>query len=583
MFSFNQKRFVSLVLTFCSFCLVQTSAASLKLSVDQTQVPPGGTIRLNLIFEGMGGSPQIDDLKIDGFRTVDRSTSSSIRIINGVRSNSFTVSLTLLAERTGKFKVGPYELTLGQERVLSNSLELVVTNQPSSQKTKEKIFVKAQLSESEVVSGQQLFYILKVFRPAKNFGYSRLSFSLPEFKDMIVEEKQATQEEAQQVVNGELYQITEVKVPVFAVKQGTLEIPPGSVTYSVRGSRRRRGLFSTFIGDDFFSLGRGAKKVAYAPALSLNVKDLPVPRPPNFAGLVGSYLVEAKIDQDEVQVGENLTLTLSCTGIGALQDFKGFSPEIPGFRVYADGEGNLEKKRTKDGKLGGVKTFQFALVPQKEGQFVLGPFEISYFDPGKAQYITVKTKPLKLGVLKGAEPIPGLEVGYMAPLRQVEKEKIRILKKDILPIFLDWNAGRSWVHLQTWTWVLLFALVILGTVGLEHWFRVLSHRSMNPLQEAYRSAYDVYLQESQDPDKRLGSAFTPFLLRKLKQEIREVTPQEVRTLLERRELAPELCESILALMEQEESLRYSGTGQARVPQATSQSWNRLAKDVQHQL
>jgi len=535
------------------------------------------------MFEGMSGSPQIENLDIDGFRIVDRSTSSSVRIINGVRSNSFTVSLSLLAEREGRFKIGPYELTLGQEKILSNSIEVRVTNQPSTHKTPEKIFVKAKLSDREVVSGQQLFYILEVYRPARNFGYSRLSFSLPEFKDMIVEEKQATQGERKQVVNGELYQITEVKLPVFAVKQGTLEIPPGSVSYSIKDPRRRRGLFCNFLGDDFFCLGGGKKKTAYAPALKLRVKDLPSPRPQNFGGLVGSYVLEARVDKEEVAVGENLTLTLACTGIGALQDFKGINPEISEFKVYPDGEGTLEKKRDKEGRLGGVKTFQYALVPQKEGDFVLGPFELVYFSHEKARYLSAKTSPIKVRVLKGVDPITATRPLRSNLSKSVTKEKIRILEKDILPILMDWDAGEGEIRLPKWAWALLFAMVLAGTIGLDARSKVLAHRSRNPIQEAYRNAYEVYLKESETPSERIGNRFTYFLLKKLKQEVREITPQETRKLLADCKLSAELTQSILTLMEEEESLQYSGGSRKGSSGEAPQTWNRLAREVERQL
>ena len=551
-------------------CVFTDFAASLTLSADRTEVIPGESVSLNFLFEGVSSPPDLSSLTIDGFRVMDRSTSTSLRIINGVRTDSYTVSFQILASREGSFRIGPYELRDGSQTIQSNSIDLRVTKRPTQAKKRERIFAEAELSQPDATSGEQLFYILKVYTPVRNFGFSRINFSLPEFQDLIAEEEQASQKKSQEVLDGVLFQVTEIQVPIFAVRSGLLEIPPASISYMVSTGKKGRDFFSNFFGDDFFTRGRGTKKTSYSNPLTLRIASLPQTRPKEFSGLVGEFHLEAAVDRTDLKVGENLTLTIRCTGIGSLQDWSGPKVEIPGFRVYPDGEGTLEKKRTQEGFVGGVKTFQYALVPQEAGDTRLGPFQLIFYQPKTKTFRTVSTKEFTIIVTAPENQNSLVTTSDPTPIM---KKKVEILRKDILPIELDWDARRP-VGPEGWSWLGLIFVVLLVTGGLENRMRRRDESLRNPVEKAYRQALALYSLE-QGEGGTFSAAVSKFFLRKLRIPIREVTPQELCALLRRSGMEQEAIDRVRRLLEQEEMNRYTGKI-AGLPDP--KSWEGLVKE-----
>ena len=536
-------------------CLLShPEAASLTLSTDQAEVIPGDTFAVEFRFEGVSSTPNLDSLEINGFEVVNRSSSTSVRIVNGQRSDSVSITLSLLTQKEGVFQIGPYELKEGTEVIRSNSLEIRVTNKPSVKTSGKRIFAKASLNQPSAISGEQLFYHLKVYRPARNFGFSRLNFSLPEFQDLIVEEEQGTQKESQEIIDGILYQVTEIQVPIFAVRSGLIQIPPASISYRVRAGGTRRDLFSNFFGDDFFSRTRGKQKTSYSNSLELRVGSLPEKRPEQFSGLVGEFKFEAQVDRTALEVGENLTLTLRCTGIGSLQDWQGPEVALPGFKVYPDGEGVLDRKRTQEGYVGGIKTFKYALVPQNAGEIRLGPFQLIFYQPKSKTFRTASTDEFTITVSPSQNQSTVLVDGGQS---SVLKKKVRVLSKDILPIELDWDKDRP-LGGGVALWIGLILLVLLATLGLE--LRMRSHMIglQNPKELAYRQSLILFHQEVEGEGGSVSEALRRFLLRKLKVSLREVTPQELCALMQRAGLEQEPIDRIRRLLEQEEMNRYTG-------------------------
>ena len=527
-------------------------SANLVISVDQAEVIPGDSIALELRFEDITAVPNLDSLKIDGFQIVNRSSSTSVSIMNGRRSNSVTVTLTLLAQKEGVFSIGPYQLEANGKAVRSNSVEIKVTRTPSSKGPANRIFAKASLSQPSAVSGEQLFYQLKIYRPARNFGFSKLNFSLPEFQDLIDEQKQSTQKESQEIIDGTLYVVTEIQVPIFAVRSGLIQIPPASISYILRSSGTSRDIFD-FFGDDFFSR-RGQKKTSYSNSVDLRVGPLPVQKPELFSGLVGEFEFEAEVDRTNLRNGENLTLTLKCTGIGSLQDWQGPQIEIEGFKVYPDGDGVLEKKRTQEGLIGGIKTFKYALVAQAEGENRLGPFQLIYFQPKSKTFRTVSTKEfsIKVGPAENQYSVAADGGGSV-----VLKKKVEVLSKDILPIELDWDKDRPLGENKS-IWIGCILVIFCFVILLEMRNRKRSADLQNPREVAYKQALVLFRKEVEACDVIVSEVVKKFLLRKLKIGVREITPQELCVLLQRAEISKDLVDRVQRLLEQEEMNRFTG-------------------------
>ena len=95
---------------------------------------------------------------------------------------------------------------------------------------------------------------------------------------------------------------------------------------------------------------------------------------------------------------------------------------------------------------------------------------------------------------------------------------------------------------------------------------------------AYHGAYQILLKEL-DQAKVGGQVISSFLLRKLKLQAREVTPQELKVILKSSKISSELQSKILDNLQLEEQLRYTGGSGA----LSRDDWLKLAKQVQSQL
>ena len=54
----------------------------------------------------------------------------------------------------------------------------------------------------------------------------------------------------------------------------------------------------------------GRRLVAVAPAVSVEVREIPLPRPATFCGGIGNYRLAASAKPTSLRVGDPLTLTL---------------------------------------------------------------------------------------------------------------------------------------------------------------------------------------------------------------------------------------------------------------------------------
>ena len=552
-------------------------ASRLRLSLDKSVVRPGEPVQLQMSFIDSPEQPRLRTPDFPNFKVVSQSTQSSFRFENGRQTSEFTYTFELLPEKQGKLSIGPFQVQIAGKDVISNQVSVDVNVNAAKTDNPYAIDFNARFDKTEVYSGQQINYILEFWRPAQGLRISQPKFSIPEFTDFIVEQDQARQEDREEIKEGRLFLVTQVSVPIITVKQGQFEFPSGVASYNVpsRG-RRSSGLFSSMFGMDPFAMG--SPKKVYAESVNVKVNPLPEPKPVEFDGLVGQFMLDTNIDQTEVSAGGNLTLELKLTGVGNLQDWQAPSLDIPGFKVYSDGEAQIERKRTVNGLLGGIKNYKYALVPQQAGNLPVGPFKITYFNPEKGVYESAAAEKLLISVKQGAkEEMVFVSSEETSDVNKTEKQKIKRLSKDVLPILTNYTEGDN-RPLSRRTWLIfIFGIILLTALiqTISHWWFA---RRKDPLEVAYHEAYQILVKELEQAEVG-GQAISSFLLRKLKLQAREVTPQELQIILKDSKVSNELQRKILHNLQMEEQLRYTGGSGS----FTREDWLGLAKQIQGQL
>jgi hypothetical protein len=407
----------------------------------------------------VGEPPSIRGL--EPFTVSQGGTSSRMEIVNGQVSRSFDYTFFLQPKRTGNFEIGPAEIQI-QGSVRRSGTVTIRVREPSTGGGKERgpLFVEASLSRDEVFVEEQDIYTVKLYLRAK---VSDVSLQVPEVEGLSFKQL-GKPGEYQSVYNGQPYRVLEVRYALVAEREGAYSLPPARMSMTVY-EQRGRGPRSPF-DDPFFSFAQGRPVTVASEPLQLSVRPLPSEgRPDHFAGLVGTFSLKSNLDPSRVKAGESATLTLTVEGRGnvnRIPDFKG--PDLPHAKLYAD---QPVLTTTEDQKgISGVKTMKWAIVPEREGEVVVPPHSVSYFDPAQGKYAVVTSDPHTLNVLPGQEEEKKVAATLLREPGESEqpKQAVKEIGKDILPVHTSAQvllSGETGLAGSMGLWAFLAAPVLL--------------------------------------------------------------------------------------------------------------------------
>ena len=398
--------------------------------------------QFKIAFEANADGKKFTAPSFNGFTVVGgpfNSTSSSVQIVNGSMSRTVknTYSYILRAEREGEFTIGSASMVVDGETVNSQPFTLQVvagsdpgttTSSSTSQGVQQGGSQTQQSSNDPTVSGQDLF--LKVI-PSKRSGYvgeplvltyklytrvpvSQLQISkMPSYGGFWMKEVSQNGNgqlrQSSEVINGIEYTTAEVqKVVLIPQKAGRLSIEPMGLEcmaqiVTQRNTQRSNDPFDVFFNDPFFSRSyTNVQKKLETPTISYEAKSLPENgKPSSFAGAVGNYNFSASIDKDEVEANDVITLTVTISGSGNIELVNPPAPVLPpDFEVYDPKIVSSVDASTQG--MSGTKKAEYLIIPRRAGDFNIAPLEFSFFNPSKAQYVTMRSDPMSIKVAKGA-------------------------------------------------------------------------------------------------------------------------------------------------------------------------------------
>ncbi len=196
------------------------------------------------------------------------------------------------------------------------------------------------------------------------------------------------------------YFVYELKRKLTGEKAGTYLLGPAIV----KGS---------FVAGMDGSNYTGRRLVATAPAVPVEVREIPLPRPATFCGGIGNYRLAASASPTSLRVGDPLTLTLDIErgqGSGSLDLIS--APElVANSQIAADFE-VLDKNPTGR-KEGDVKRFEYALRPKRAGVGI-PPLAVTVFNPDTETFSEITAKPIALAVTAGSRLAAGDLVGSIS-------------------------------------------------------------------------------------------------------------------------------------------------------------------------
>ena len=368
--------------------LARAQGGSVRTEVDARKIGVDDIATLSIVLDGDAASldaalPALRNLRIVG----GPSTSTQIQFVNGSMSRQKVLSFVLKADKTGPAEVGPVSVQ-GYPPTKAITLDIVPgairpaqepqdpfggrdpfeeifgrPRRPQPQ-TQGKLFVEAILSRPAVRVGEPILVTYYVYT---QISLSGVEFAeapkYPGFWAEEIDRNSSSSTGENIVVQGEPF----LRYPVlerllFPTKTGLLEIPEARLRLVSTG-----GAFGVAA-----PIERGTK------VLKVNVAPLPNGIPEGSA--VGAYAVEASTDRTVVALGDAITFRFKVKGRGNLKWIDAApSLEIPGARVFPP-RVTSDLKTTRQG-IEGSKTWEFVIVPEKEGTYEIPAIPFTSFDP----------------------------------------------------------------------------------------------------------------------------------------------------------------------------------------------------------
>ena len=326
--------------------------------------------------------------------------------INGKVSYFVAISYVLSCKKVGKFRIAPAKIKAGGVQLNSNALEIeVVKASPVSKKSKDQsdnlqniddnVFVRAQLSRSSVSIGEQVTVTYKLYSKYSQLGYDVVNS--PSFNGFYSESLAPENkiDNRTEIINGEQYRVVELKKTLlFPQKSGTLEIPQLEVVCSIPQKIANPDPFEEMFNGGY----KNVRVTLKSKPVNVVVKPVTtVGKPADYNGAVGQFNLEAKTDLQKLKSGDPLKFTFSISGRGNLRLIETPKLIFPEELEVYDPQVKDDISAAEEG-MKGTRSFEFVLIPRVGGNFSLGPFSFSYFDPLRNSYRTITSQKISVQV-----------------------------------------------------------------------------------------------------------------------------------------------------------------------------------------
>jgi hypothetical protein len=347
-------------------------------------------------------------------------------MVNGRTSVTLTIQYRYQALQEGAFDIPAFGVVVGGQRRMTEPLRITVAptapagggETGSGEVASQDLFVTAEATKTRVLDGEPFVVEYRIWTrvDVSSFNLTRL----PEPEGFWVEDiTPAGQPQVEQLTRDGVQYTTAIirRIALVPTGSGARTLSPVGVEAQVRTGRRDP--FDDFFGRNSLFGAATVPTAVLSNPLAISVAPLPPGRPQPFSGMVGSLRLTAELDRDSVDANQAVTLTIRASGEGNIRAVP--APELglpPDFEVFPPEVS--ETVRSFGPGLSGEKSFEYVVIPRAPGRRQLGPFTMSYYDPGAGAYRTATTDGLPLsvsGTSAGGGPVL-LSRGGVAQLRE---------------------------------------------------------------------------------------------------------------------------------------------------------------------
>ncbi len=328
-------------------------------------------------------------------------------VLKPKKVGQFTLSQIHISRGNKSYTADPVTIEVlpeSQTPLQSQSTQDTFTDAFSSSTHK----IEASVNNPHPYVNEQIIYTFRYFYTARIPSINSPKYTVPslrQFWTVELERKQARR----QVIDGTLYWIQEIQVGLFPITAGRITIEPAKLSLP---SIAERGLPQS-------------SEVLVTDPVEVNVRPLPQEgKPANFVGTVGQYRIHAQTDRQTIEAGDGFNLRVQVSGKGNIETVP--APTIPTPQNMAIYDPQItDAIGIVDSKVQGSRTYEYVIIPSKEGRWTIPAIDYPYFDPQTGSYQVARTTPITIDVL----PNPNAVAGTTPP--HTTSADIHFLKQDI--------------------------------------------------------------------------------------------------------------------------------------------------------
>jgi len=460
------------LLLLCAAAQAQNATdIEVSVTINRDTIGLDETATLEIVVSGSTQdlpTPKVPTLPM--FEVYSQGRSSNFSIVNGKIESSVTYRYLILPKKEGSYPIEGIAVVYQNKRYKGNTVSLTVLDQGTTvnptleeQASDESgrsrdLFLEATVDNANPYVNEQVTLSLKFYIAVQFYGSPSLTG--PTTTGFWTEVLRNTAPYHQKV-GGRTYRVLERKYALFPTQTGALQIGRASITTTVATQSRRRDPF-----DIFGAIGRGEDVTVRSDPIKVNVKPLPEEgRPDGYTGTIGKFSISARADKVKVEVNQPVTVEIAIRGVGNIKSVaEPTIPESDDFRIYRASSSESVSK-PKD-QIGGTKIFEEVFIPKRSGTLEIPSVRMSFFDPEKGQYQTVRTQPIKLNVTKATGAAAEYDVPYAGPDMTLgaESREIHFIKDDpgnLQPVGRVLSHGSLYVAVNAASVLLLVVAVFV--------------------------------------------------------------------------------------------------------------------------
>jgi hypothetical protein len=377
---------------------IETFVVSKNIDIDQS-------FNFTIKIKDIDIDPEVDiSPMLDNFSVImGPNMGSEYKFINGKKSISRSISWTIIAKKPGQIKIPRLEVVLDGKQYLTEELTMNVSKKETDTIATD-MFLKIEVTDSDVKIGEQVIVTYTFFT---RIASKVLSTEFPKYKDFWVEKlfdpagKQIKPEAWNDIeINGYKYKSIKIyEVALFPLSEGKFDL--NSMIMKIETKEKDPGIRRLFWEDPFFDTfsQRTKARILVSEQKTINVSKL-INKPRDFTGAVGSFDIMSSVSSDIVENGTPITFYLKLIGEGNLSNIGRPIISFPDDFDIFDGEILIERNITDS--VSGAITWEYNLIPRKEGNYIISAISVPFFDTEKESWNLAKSNPIKLNITKSA-------------------------------------------------------------------------------------------------------------------------------------------------------------------------------------